>query len=296
MFRGDSTMLKRFPLPAIFACCGLAMAAATTSAQVLLDEGFENGQANGWEATGGSTLLGAGGNPGWYMGVPYGDWYWLTLSTESAGNPLIGNLSRHGGALEVSVDALVLQLHNWFNEPMDPGNFPVVFQFTHAADPTISVYWIGPGMPAVANGWTTITCEIPDPTSTTLPPGWGGTGDEDPNTYEPILPPGYTYASVMANIGNFRVTTAQPGYFYIPSWWEAGFDNIKVSLAGGATCYANCDGSTTEPVLNVADFSCFLSRFAAGDAYANCDSSTPEPVLNVADFSCFLAKFAAGCR
>jgi hypothetical protein len=57
-----------------------------------------------------------------------------------------------------------------------------------------------------------------------------------------------------------------------------------------------CDGSTQEPVLNVADFSCFLGKFAAGDPYANCDGSTQEPVLNVADFSCFLAKFAAGCR
>jgi hypothetical protein len=61
-------------------------------------------------------------------------------------------------------------------------------------------------------------------------------------------------------------------------------------------CYPNCDGSTTEPILNVADFSCFLGKFAAGDPYANCDGSTIEPVLNVADFSCFLGKFAAGCR
>jgi hypothetical protein len=64
---------------------------------------------------------------------------------------------------------------------------------------------------------------------------------------------------------------------------------------GCPTCYANCDGSTTPPVLNVADFSCFLGRFAAGDPYANCDGSTQPPMLNVADFSCFLGKFAAGC-
>jgi hypothetical protein len=69
---------------------------------------------------------------------------------------------------------------------------------------------------------------------------------------------------------------------------------IMEPVSGG--CYANCDGSTIEPVLNVADFSCFLGKFAAGDPYANCDGSTIEPVLNVADFSCFLAKFAAGCR
>jgi hypothetical protein len=60
-------------------------------------------------------------------------------------------------------------------------------------------------------------------------------------------------------------------------------------------CYANCDGSTAAPTLNVADFGCFLQRFAAGAAYANCDGSTTEPVLNVADFTCYLQRFAAGC-
>ncbi|MEX2219824.1 MAG: hypothetical protein WD749_13820 [Phycisphaerales bacterium] len=61
-------------------------------------------------------------------------------------------------------------------------------------------------------------------------------------------------------------------------------------------CYANCDNSTQAPVLNVADFGCFLTRYAAGEAYANCDESTQAPVLNVADFGCFLTKYAAGCR
>jgi hypothetical protein len=64
---------------------------------------------------------------------------------------------------------------------------------------------------------------------------------------------------------------------------------------GCPACYPNCDSSTTPPILNVADFSCFLNRFAAGESYANCDGSTIPPVLNVADFSCFLNAFAAGC-
>jgi hypothetical protein len=63
----------------------------------------------------------------------------------------------------------------------------------------------------------------------------------------------------------------------------------------GASCYPNCDNSTTPPVLNVLDFACFLNRFAAGDPYANCDASTIAPVLNVLDFACFLNRFAAGC-
>ncbi len=60
-------------------------------------------------------------------------------------------------------------------------------------------------------------------------------------------------------------------------------------------CYANCDHSTLAPSLNVADFTCFLQKFSAGDPYANCDNSTTAPVLNVADFTCYLQNFAAGC-
>ncbi len=71
--------------------------------------------------------------------------------------------------------------------------------------------------------------------------------------------------------------------------------DVRAYRTGPAPCYANCDASTQPPVLNVADFSCFLQKFAAGDPYANCDNSTQPPVLNVADFSCFLQRFAAGC-
>src|SRR6185295_3970569 len=60
-------------------------------------------------------------------------------------------------------------------------------------------------------------------------------------------------------------------------------------------CYANCDASTAAPVLNVADFTCFLQKYAANDSYANCDASTAVPTLNVADFTCFLQKYASGC-
>jgi hypothetical protein len=48
-------------------------------------------------------------------------------------------------------------------------------------------------------------------------------------------------------------------------------------------------------VLNIADYLCFLQRFAAGDPYANCDGSIIPPILNVADFTCFQQRFAAGC-
>jgi hypothetical protein len=72
-------------------------------------------------------------------------------------------------------------------------------------------------------------------------------------------------------------------------------------------CYANCDESTTAPVVNVQDFSCFLQKYSEGCAsptsgpggvgpcYPNCDQSTSAPFLNVADFTCFLQRFVQGC-
>ena len=70
---------------------------------------------------------------------------------------------------------------------------------------------------------------------------------------------------------------------------------LELAAASGVACYANCDGSTSSPVLNVNDFICFQTKFAAGDSYANCDNSTAAPVLNINDFICFQQKFAAGC-
>jgi hypothetical protein len=198
--------------------------------------------------------------------------------------------------LAFEVDVQVTQLNNWFNEPMDPANFPLVIQFVDAVDPTVSVYWVGQGMPSQTAGWVRYSFLVPDPTSTALPLGWGGTGDEDPVTFEPRLPAGRTYTSVLRNVGEARLTTAVPGYFYVSSWWEVGFDNLLITVNSVPGCYANCDGSTAAPVLNVNDFTCFLNRFAAGESYANCDGSTAAPVLNVNDFTCFLNQFAVGCR
>jgi hypothetical protein len=72
-------------------------------------------------------------------------------------------------------------------------------------------------------------------------------------------------------------------------------DSEQVALAFVPDCYANCDGSTQEPVLNASDFVCFIGMFTGAEPNANCDGSTTTPVLNVNDFVCFLSRFAAGC-
>ncbi|MBL9031573.1 MAG: hypothetical protein JNM80_07675 [Phycisphaerae bacterium] len=70
---------------------------------------------------------------------------------------------------------------------------------------------------------------------------------------------------------------------------------LTYTVGAPATCYANCDGSSSAPCLNVNDFTCFLNQFAAGDSRANCDGSTIPPALNINDFVCFSNAFAAGC-
>jgi hypothetical protein len=89
-----------------------------------------------------------------------------------------------------------------------------------------------------------------------------------------------------------RFTVSDPG---ATSTTEAAIDAFSVTSPFCTACYANCDASTAPPTLNVADFTCYLQRFASGDGYANCDGSVAPPVLNVADFTCFLQKYAAGC-
>jgi hypothetical protein len=61
---------------------------------------------------------------------------------------------------------------------------------------------------------------------------------------------------------------------------------------GCPSCYPNCDNSTRSPALNVADFTCFLQRFALHDAYANCNQ---DATIDVADFVCYITRFTAGC-
>jgi hypothetical protein len=73
-----------------------------------------------------------------------------------------------------------------------------------------------------------------------------------------------------------------PAAAEVPGSWSGGgaTGTYKIILQGACfvsttpVCYANCDGSTASPILNVNDFTCFLNKYASGDAYANCDGST----------------------
>ncbi len=67
----------------------------------------------------------------------------------------------------------------------------------------------------------------------------------------------------------------------------SGINGIQVRRLDG--CYADCNLSGS---LTVADFTCYQSKFVAGDPYADCNQSG---TLTIADFTCFQSAFVAGC-
>jgi hypothetical protein len=77
--------------------------------------------------------------------------------------------------------------------------------------------------------WTTLSVTIDDPTQAALPDGWIGFGDYDPVTFEPMLPDGATFASVLAGVDEFRLTSYQPGFFYGFTNFNVRVDNLSVS-------------------------------------------------------------------
>jgi len=124
------------------------------------------------------------------------------------------------------------------------------------------------------------------------------------SVYEPIAngPTGTGSTIAGATTATLTITNADnddAGYYRCRAANTCG-SNMTASYAearlGG---YANCDNSTTHPVLNVNDLLCFINQFSSSDPffdfYPNCDGSTVQPFMNVNDFACFMNRFTAGC-
>jgi hypothetical protein len=67
---------------------------------------------------------------------------------------------------------------------------------------------------------------------------------------------------IRAEMYTFAPVSAAPASQALTVVSDAG--NVQVTLRGNSGCYANCDASTTAPVLNVGDFTCFLQKYANG--------------------------------
>ncbi len=211
---------------------------------------------------------------------------------------------------QVSIDLTNLQIRNATNQTRSssPNTISPALRYHYAI--TGNVHGVGGALGALYPSATPLATVLE-----ALAPGssayLSGDADNCPGTHPIIIPPqtqagstsilgiSVNYAFTLtfgidsSNVASFSITnvvltpSALTGYLQ--------FNNGSATLTRVYVCPANCDGSTTPPVLNVNDFSCFLNKFAAADTSSNCDCSTTTPILNVLDFSCFINEFAAGC-
>ncbi|MCA9242717.1 MAG: hypothetical protein KDA32_02085, partial [Phycisphaerales bacterium] len=139
---------------------------------------------------------------------------------------VIGDYSRYSDGVRLAVDIRVDDI-SYFGRQLTRNL--IVELVDRIGDPNefiqpVTVYYnLGPirvGEPNDPNTWfdlpqwQSFEVVIDDVTSTSLPPGWGGTGDEDPMTFMPILPARRTFADVLQNVDEIHFTTYEPGYFY----------------------------------------------------------------------------------
>ena len=156
----------------------------------------------------------------------------------------------------------------------------------------------------------------PDVSYSNIEGGWPGTGNlaDDPNLVDP-------------SGGDFRLASGSPcidaaDNTALPAFITTDLDGNprflddptmpNVGIPGGTGgnaiadmgcyesqtpgCYADCDTTTGQGVLDIFDFLCFGNRFAANDPYAcDCDTSTGLGVCDIFDFLCFGNAFSAGC-
>jgi len=71
-----------------------------------------------------------------------------------------------------------------------------------------------------------------------------------------------------------------------------GVSSHFIARRDSCDCYADCDQSSGQGVLDIFDFLCFQNAFASGAAYADCDDNAQ---IDVFDFLCFQDAFARGC-
>jgi PEP-CTERM motif len=132
-------------------------------------------------------------------------------------------------ALEIGLDVKTLAL-SFFGAPATRDLIVELRDYDNAPDglPWVSVWARLGTLDPNQSDWTTLSVTIADTSATALPAGWGGYGAEDPVTYEPTLPAGRSFASVLAGVDEIAFTTFVPGYFYGETAFDVVVDNLFV--------------------------------------------------------------------
>lgn len=185
---------------------------------------FESG-AEGWDAAG-AFIDGGTGNPLPALHVINPDTFGLDLRNSTS--PAFTGDYGAKGPVTLSVDMKVNDI-SFFGTPVSREFIVELRDFDTAQGgaPWASV-WASAGFYSASPDWVTLTFDVVDPNSADLPAGWNGAGAEDPNTFEPILPPGVTYADVLSGVDEIAFTTFVPGFFFGFTAFDVEFDNVTI--------------------------------------------------------------------
>jgi hypothetical protein len=208
-------------------CSPFAAALAASSTFVGFDGGTDG------DFAGNAYFEAAGGNPGGnahFLIENFG----IELRTGGIGEPsnpnFLGDYSAFG-SVTFGVDVRVASLTFGGSQIAREIGITLIDRDVQGPDGASGVFFLLDYISRATHGdWTTLSVTIDDPTQTGLPPGWIGFGDYDPVTFMPVLPDGATFASVLAGVDEFRLTSFQPGYFYGFTNFNVRVDNLYVAV------------------------------------------------------------------
>jgi hypothetical protein len=153
------------------------------------------------------------------------DAYWLHWKT-SANTAFVGDYTA-SPSVTLGIDVLANSIVHNGNEVAR--EFVVELRDYDNAAPgaAYASVWYNLGYVAAGDGWQHLSVTIGDTSSLALPAGWGGDGATTGDG--PSLPPGRTFASVLAGVDEVVFLMAQPGYVYGFTNFDVAVDNISIS-------------------------------------------------------------------
>jgi hypothetical protein len=213
---------------------GHASAGGTNDALVTFEAGAEGWSLNGWD-----TPDAVGGNPGAYLHwANFVDNFTMAART-STHAAFIGDYTLKG-PVRVGIDWQV-NFIQFFGSPVSRELVLILWDDDPFMGAPAAGVWTslglldGNGMP-----WTGFEASVIDVNGDALPPGWNGAGDEDPMTFEPILPAGRTWANVLQGVDRVEFTTAVPGFVYGFTNFDVSIDNVRIEpLPASAFCFGS---------------------------------------------------------
>lgn len=285
-------MLGKLAMVAGVAAVGSTVCWALPTEVVTFDKGTQ-----GWSGPGGiggaTTIDVEDGTPAPSLRTVFNDFGVTFRTSENAG--FVRDFSSQSLRVEFSIDTKVRDIRffgqavsrPWLIELRD-------FDLGIGGFPWSSVWFKFADISASSHGdWTTFSVVIEDTQAEALPAGWGGTGGEDPVTFEPTLPAGVSFADVLAGVDEVVFTTLEPGFFFGFTDHDIAIDNISVSVQPSAPGCNPTDYAEPFGVLDLADIQCFVEGFTTGDPAA--DLAAPSGVLDLADIQSFVFSFVNGC-